>query len=105
MNLLIASLLFAVYWAIWHMPLSFIKDYYHSNLAEAGLLYSLNFAFSLVPFVILMNWLYYKTRRNIIVAIVFHMPAASTGMFATHRTANNSDRPAVDPFHRAGDRG
>ena len=35
MNLLAASLLFAVYWAIWHMPLSFIKDYYHSNLAEA----------------------------------------------------------------------
>jgi len=85
MNLLIASLLFAVYWAIWHMPLSFIKDYYHSNLAEAGLIYSLNFAFSLIPFVILMNWLYYKTRRNIIVAIVFHITAGCFNeVFSTH---------------------
>jgi membrane protease YdiL (CAAX protease family) len=85
MNLFNASLLFGVYWAIWHMPLSFIKDYYHSNVAQAGLLYSLNFAFSLIPFVILMNWLYYKTHRNILVAIVFHITAGCFNeLFATH---------------------
>ena len=44
MNLLKASLLFSVFWAIWHMPLSFIKDCYQSNVAEMGMLYSLNFA-------------------------------------------------------------
>lgn len=85
MNLFKASLLFAVFWAFWHMPLSFIKDYYHSNVAEAGLLYSLNFAFSLIPFVILMNWLYYKTNRNILVAIIFHITAGCFNeIFATH---------------------
>jgi membrane protease YdiL (CAAX protease family) len=85
MNLLSASLLFAVYWALWHMPLSFIKGYYHSNLAETGLLYSLNFALSLIPFVILMNWLYYKTKRNILVAIAFHITAGCFNeVFSTH---------------------
>jgi len=85
MNLFSASLLFAVFWAFWHMPLSFIKDYYHSNVAESGLIYSLNFAFSLIPFVILMNWLYYKTGRNILVAIVFHITAGCFNeVFATH---------------------
>lgn len=85
MNLFKASLLFAVFWAFWHMPLSFIKDYYHSNVAEAGLLYSLNFAFSLIPFVILMNWLYYKTKRNILIAIIFHITAGCFNeVFATH---------------------
>ena len=85
MNLIRASLLFAVFWAFWHMPLSFVKDYYHSNVAETGLLYSLNFAFSLIPFVILMNLLYYKTNRNILVAVVFHITAGCFNeVFCTH---------------------
>jgi membrane protease YdiL (CAAX protease family) len=85
MNLLGASLLFGVFWVLWHLPLSFIKDYYHSNVAEAGLLYSLNFALSLFPYVILMNWLYYKAHRSILVAIVFHITAGCFNeAFATH---------------------
>jgi hypothetical protein len=85
MNLLTASLLFGLFWALWHMPLSFIKGYYHSNVAEAGLLYSLNFMVSLVPYVVLMNWLYYKTNRSILVAIVFHITAGCFNeMFQTH---------------------
>lgn len=84
MNLLNTSLLFGVYWVLWHMPLSFIKGYYHSNVAESGLLYSLNFALSLFPYVILMNWLYYKARRSILVAIVFHVTAGCFNeLFAT----------------------
>lgn len=80
-----ASLLFAVFWAIWHLPLSFIKDYYHSNLVATGWIYTLNFAFSLIPYVLLMNWLYYKTGRNIGVAIVFHITAGFFNeIFATH---------------------
>jgi hypothetical protein len=32
-----------------------------------------------------MNWLYYKTKRNILVAIVFHITAVCFNeMFATH---------------------
>ena len=85
MSLLSASLLFGVFWALWHMPLSFIKDYYHSNVAEAGLLYSLNFALSLIPYVIVMNWLYYKAHRSILVAVVFHITAGCFNeVFATH---------------------
>ena len=85
MNLLYTSLLFGLFWVIWHLPLSFIKDYYHSNVAETGLLYSLNFAFSLFPYVILMNWLYYKTHRSILVAVVFHITAGCFNeLFATH---------------------
>jgi hypothetical protein len=86
MNLLTTSLLFGVFWAIWHMPLSFIQGYYHSNVAETGLLYSLNFMFSLIPYVVLMNWLYYKTNRSILVAIVFHITAGCFNeIFQTHQ--------------------
>lgn len=85
MNLLKTSLLFGIFWAIWHMPLSFIKGYYHSNVAETGLIYSINFMVSLVPYVVLMNWLYYKTHRSILVAVVFHITAGCFNeLFRTH---------------------
>jgi membrane protease YdiL (CAAX protease family) len=84
-NLIKTSLMFAIFWAFWHLPLSFIKDYYQANLAEEGLIHSLNFGVSLIPYVILMNWLYYKTDRNILVAIVFHISAGFFNeIFLTH---------------------
>lgn len=84
-SLFTTSILFALYWGIWHLPLSTIKSYYHSNLVESGMLYSLNFLFSMIPFVIIMNWLYYKTNRNILVAIIFHITAGYFNeIFQTH---------------------
>ncbi len=83
-NLIKTSLIFAIYWVFWHLPLSFIKGYYHSNVVAEGWLYSINFVFSLLVFVILMNWLYYKTNRNILITIVFHLSAnISNELFAT----------------------
>lgn len=84
-DLFTTCIIFALFWGLWHFPLSFIKDYYHSNLVESGLIYSLNFILSLFPFVIIMNWLYYKTNRNILVAIIFHITAGYFNeIFATH---------------------
>jgi hypothetical protein len=78
-------MIFAVYWAFWHFPLSFINGYYHSNLVESGMLYSLNFVVSMIPFVLIMNWLYYKTNRNILLPVVFHITAGFFNeIFATH---------------------
>lgn len=84
-NLFTACLLFAIFWAFWHAPLSYIKGYYHSNLVESGMLYSLNFVVSLIPFVIIMNWLYYKTNRNILLPVLFHFTAGYFNeIFNTH---------------------
>lgn len=85
MNLLYTSLLFAVYWAFWHYPAFLIKGYYQSNLEQIGFIYSLNFMLSIIPFVILMNWLYYKTYRSIMIAIIFHITAGFFNeLFNTH---------------------
>lgn len=84
-NLMKASMLFALYWGIWHIPLSFINDYYHSNLVEGGWVYSVNFLLSMFPFVIIMNWLYFKTGRSILCAVIFHITAGYFNeIFATH---------------------
>ena len=54
-------------------------------LEELAWLYSLNFIVSIFPFVFLMNWLYYKTNRNILVAIIFHITAGYFNeIFSTH---------------------
>ncbi len=84
-NLFNTSLIFGFFWGIWHIPLSFINNYYQSNLVETGWIHSVNFLISIFPFVIIMNWLYYKTGRNIVVPIIFHITAGYFNeIFATH---------------------
>jgi len=85
MNLFKTSLLFGAFWAIWHIPLGTIRDYYQSNLVETGWIYGVNFMVSVIPFALLMNWLYYKTGRNIVLTIIFHITAGFFNeIFATH---------------------
>ncbi len=85
-----ASMLFAFFWGLWHIPLSFINDYYHSNLLETGWIHSINFLLSLFPFVIIMNWLYFKTGRSILSAIIFHITAGYFNeIFSTHQTVKS----------------
>ena len=84
-NLFCTSIIFSLYWGIWHIPLSFINDYYQSNLVATGWIHGVNFLVSIFPFVIIMNWLYYKTNRNILVAIIFHITAGYFNeIFATN---------------------
>ena len=85
MNLFTTSLLFGAYWGVWHMPLAAIRDYYQSNLVLSGWIYGVNFLVSIIPYVLLMNWLYYKTGRNIVIVIIFHITAGYFNeIFATH---------------------
>lgn len=84
-NLLNTSLIFALFWGLWHIPLSSIDGYYQSNIANESWVYGVNFLVSIFPFVIIMNWLYYKTSRNIIIPIVFHITAGYFNeIFSTH---------------------
>ncbi len=84
-SLFTTSCIFAIYWALWHVPLALIQGYYHSNLVNQGMVHSINFLVSIFPFALLMNWLYYKTDRNVLVAVVFHLNAnVFNEIFATH---------------------
>ncbi len=79
------SMGFAVFWALWHRRCHSSKATIRATLVETGWIYSLNFSLSLFPYVLLMNWLYFKSNRNILVAIVFHLTAGVFNeLFATH---------------------
>ncbi len=75
MSVFTASLVFTLFWALWHLPLGFIKGYYHNEVVEMGWIHVLNFPLSMVAFVILMNWLYFSTGRSILIAVLFHITA------------------------------
>jgi len=84
-NLFKTSMIFGLYWGFWHIPLSSINHYYQSNIIETGWIHGVNFLVSIFPFVIIMNWLYYKSHRNIMVPIIFHITAGYFNeIFATH---------------------
>ena len=85
MSVFTASMVFTVYWALWHLPLSFIEGYYHNEVVQSGWIHTLNFPLSMIAFVILMNWLYFVTGRSILIPAIFHITAnLANEIFMTH---------------------
>lgn len=66
------TILFASLWALWHVPLFFINGYYQHTLWHTSIVSVVNFFISILPAAILINWMYYKNNRNILVAILLH---------------------------------
>src|SRR5690625_2407510 len=84
MSVFSASMVFTVIWVLWHLPLSFIDGYYHNEVVKSGVLHTLTFPASMIAFVILMNWLYFRCGRSILIPIIFHISANfSAEMFMT----------------------
>jgi hypothetical protein len=71
-NVFVTSLIFGSLWALWHLPLFFIKGYYHNQLYELGTVYVVNFFVSVLVIAFLKNWIYYQTDRSILAVILFH---------------------------------
>ena len=72
-KLFYGTLLFGILWSIWHLPLFFVKGYYHYQLMDQSIFLVLNFFLSVLPLTFLTNWIYYWNGRSIIAAILFHI--------------------------------
>lgn len=71
-SLMEVTLIFALLWNLWHLPLFFINGYYQNELIHMNIIYALNFVVSLVPAAFLMTWIFYKNGRSITAIILFH---------------------------------
>ena len=71
-NLFTTSMLFGFLWAIWHLPLFFVKGYYQHELWNQSIVYVINFFVSVFAIAILTNWIYYTNSRSIFAIILFH---------------------------------
>jgi membrane protease YdiL (CAAX protease family) len=74
-NLFGTSIIFGILWAIWHLPVFFIKGSYQMSLWEQNPLFALNFFVGIIPMAIIMNYLFYKNQRSITLIALFHVTA------------------------------
>lgn len=72
-NALISSLVLGVIWAVWHMPIFFMRG---SLLSEVQPLWLTQFWIAMGPGIlataVLMTWIYNNTQRSTIAAILLH---------------------------------
>jgi membrane protease YdiL (CAAX protease family) len=79
-NAVIASLVLATVWALWHLPLFFIPGSYQQEIGfgTAGFWLYMGGVF---PETILMTWIYNNTQASTLSAIMFHFMINFSGNF------------------------
>lgn len=78
-NGLIASLILGVVHAAWHIPLFYIEGYPLRDYLAQPLMMVVYFAL-IIPKAVVYTWLFYKTNRSTLSAILFHFMINYTGM-------------------------
>ncbi|MFZ1040621.1 MAG: CPBP family intramembrane glutamic endopeptidase [Anaerolineales bacterium] len=70
-NALTSSLILGVIWALWHLPLFFIKDTYQYNQGAWSEWFWL-FMIGIPPLAVVFTWIFNNTRRSTLAIILFH---------------------------------
>jgi membrane protease YdiL (CAAX protease family) len=86
-NALTSSLILGIVWALWHLPLFFIRGTYQFNLGAGSFSFWL-FMLEIIPETVLITWIFNNTQRSTLAAILFHFTGNFTGelIAATKRT-------------------
>jgi len=72
-GMLRATLIFALLWCLWHVPLVLVPGTYQNYVATLpNPIFAVNFFASIIPAAFIANWLYYRNRRSIAGAILVH---------------------------------
>jgi membrane protease YdiL (CAAX protease family) len=77
-NALASTLILGLVWALWHLPLFFIKDTYQYNLGAGSPSFWL-FMIDIIPETALLTWIFNNTQRSTLAAILFHFMINFTG--------------------------
>jgi uncharacterized protein len=75
-GVLAASLIVALAWWSWHLPLGLLPGYFEAFSRQPDLLGQLA---SLIPTAIIYTWIYVSTRRSVLAVIIFHFMGNLTG--------------------------
>jgi len=71
-NAFVSSLILGVIWALWHLPLFFMKGQWQHDVLKFGTVDFWTFIFSPIILSILFTWIYNNTNRSTLSAILFH---------------------------------
>lgn len=78
---LVASLILGVVWAIYHLPLFYMRDTYHAAQGAWSSWFWL-FMIQVVALAIVFTWIFNNTRRSTLAAILFHFVINLTAQLA-----------------------
>jgi len=78
-NALLSSLILGAIWALWHLPLFFMKGQWQHDVLKFGTLDFWTFIFSPIFLSILFTWIYNNTNRSTLSAILFHFMCNFSG--------------------------
>lgn len=74
-----ASLAIGSAWALWHVPLFFLKGTFQHGLGFGSTRFWI-FSAALLPLSVLITWVYNHTRRSTLSAVLIHYTGNLTGM-------------------------
>lgn len=77
-NAVVASIILGSIWAIWHIPLFFMKGTYQNELGFGTLAFWQFSAFAVI-FSIFVTWVYNNNRSSTLSAAIFHFSVNLTG--------------------------
>lgn len=77
-NALASSLILGFFWALWHLPLFFIKGTYQYSLGVGSLAFWTYMVY-IIPLAIFFTWIFNNNNRSTLAAILFHVTIDVTG--------------------------
>jgi membrane protease YdiL (CAAX protease family) len=83
-----SSLILGVIWAIWHLPLFFIKGTYQYDQG-AWTVWFWTFMIGIIPLTVVMTWIFNNTNRSTLAIILFHFMVVFTDDFLNATTGTN----------------
>jgi membrane protease YdiL (CAAX protease family) len=71
-NALVSSLILGIFWALWHLPLFFMKGMYQYDQGGFGSTWFWLFLIGLPPLSVVFTWIFNNNRRSTLATIIFH---------------------------------
>jgi membrane protease YdiL (CAAX protease family) len=75
---LVSSLILGILWALWHLPIFFIKSTYQYSLGVGSLAFW-TYMISIVPLAFFFTWIFNNNGRSTLSAILLHVMFNTTG--------------------------
>ncbi|ACR80493.1 MULTISPECIES: type II CAAX endopeptidase family protein [Kosmotoga] len=67
-----SSIILGSFWALWHLPLFFVRGTYQYNLMNDSFIYFIDFMVAFFPASVVMDWIYNNNGRSILSGVLFH---------------------------------
>lgn len=71
-NWFFSSIILGFFWALWHLPMFFIKGTYQNGLLNESFLLFIDFNIAIYAQSIIMDWVYHNNKKSILSGVLIH---------------------------------